>query len=139
MWIFIERRRKKVSNSYLFKWTFLFTSLRREQLKTLIDSQNPFDEADEVFRAHFRLTKFISKNLIEELEPFNTQSSNIPFHLRVFCFNIIHEWNWIYHSKFQVLSTLYFIGHRSYQKCIAPSYFLPMPTNNFEKYLTEIC
>ena len=55
----------------------------------LRDAINPFDQTDEIFRAHFRLTKLIAKNLIEELEPFNIQSSNIPFHLRVFCFNII--------------------------------------------------
>ncbi|XP_049315330.1 putative nuclease HARBI1 [Bactrocera dorsalis] len=89
---------------------------RRKILKGLRDKSDPFTMQDTAFINTFRFPKSLCKLLISELEPHDVQKSNIPFDLRF-------------------LTSLYFYGHGSYQKCVGNNYMLSMSQSSVSRAL----
>lgn len=92
---------------------------RRRRLKHLRDKSDPFSMPENAFIKMFRLPKFLCADLINELEPHDTQNSSMPLSLRF-------------------LAALYFYAHGSYQSCVGNNFALSMSQPSISRSLHQI-
>lgn len=92
---------------------------RRIQLRALRDASDPFALPEEEFKKNFRLSKFLSRQLIAEIEPHDNERTSLPF-------------------VFRFLAALNFFGHGSYQKCVGNNSNLPMSQPSISRAIRAV-
>ena len=91
----------------------------RGVLRNLRDSSNPFNIPDNLFIKKYRLPKEMCISLIEDLEPYDTQRTKLPFVLRF-------------------LSTIYFFANGSFQACVGNNTDISFSQSSVSRSLAAI-